>query len=62
MNLNADEVKAKSIFLNAVELCGRDDWASYLDQECGGNAELRRPMRRKRQLKSEKISFLAIFH
>src|SRR5271163_1671778 len=40
--MNVEPGQVKSIFLHAVENCAPGEWANYLDQACGDNAELRR--------------------
>ncbi len=44
--MKPDAAQVKSIFLNAVEQCGPDDWPAYLDRECGENADLRNHVER----------------
>src|SRR5438270_8559293 len=39
--MNAEPGQVKSVFLHAVENHAPGEWDAYLDQACGGNAELR---------------------
>ena len=38
---DVDPARAKSIFLTAVEQFAPEQWAAYLDQTCGDDAQLR---------------------
>jgi serine/threonine protein kinase len=40
--MNADQNRAKSIFLNAAEIASRADQVAYLEAQCGDDEALRR--------------------
>jgi len=39
--MSSQEDRAKSIFLNALEIVSQEERSAYVDQECGGDAGLR---------------------
>jgi len=46
MHVSTDTIKAKSLFLNAVERCPPEEWRAFLDRECGEDIELRQQVER----------------